>query len=208
MTMAGLLTRPLGEGIKRLWTAEELPSDGGHVLSPDIIEGGGVLTLPFEISNIRDKQTRRLHYPPQKPEVVSDRLMLNDIQLAMERVLHGLLQYTTEPDNGNESILRFLIQRYQEAMMNALMGKSGLLERSIYSVRCEMSCRGVIAYCPEIAHDEVALPARVAQTFHDAYIAMARKHDISPDNMEPPWLIILRHPCLHGPGIRKMYFRA
>lgn len=206
--MTGLITRPLGEGIKRLWSLDEIPKKDGHILSPDIVEGGGVLTLPFEIKNIRNIQTRRLHYPPQKPEIVSDRIMLNDIQLAMERVLQGLVQYMSDPDEGNEGILRLLVLRYQDTLMDALMGKAGLLERHIYSLRCEMSCRGVIAYCPEVAHDEVALPARIAERFHNEFIAMAKKSSLTAEETERPWIVILRHPALHGPGIRKMYFQS
>lgn len=190
------ITRTINsEYVSRMLTAYEIPNTPGHILDPEVLKEGGYLLLPRAARNHKGELINRVLIPPQNPDIVNDRVVLTDIQLAFERLLMVIQTYLITLEPEWLPIVDEYVLRYYNAMADTLLGKGGMLDEYIFSFRCKRSARGVVALCPDIDPDQLAIP-------RDDYERIAEWWG------GEPWAVLFRHPVLHDQSFRKLHLVA
>jgi len=170
------------------------------ILDEDVLQYGGYVHLPIEINNYFGKKVQKVIIPNMNmPGPVAGHIVLNDIQIATEKLLVSISQLGI--GNIDTEVVEDSAERVWKIMAKELVGKSGLFNTYILGFRALYSGKGHIATDFRMPYDHIKLPQHIYVKFIEKW--KERKEESNTEGK--PYVIAFRNPLLHNDSMRKLY---
>jgi len=189
--------RRIGQQIKPMWPSIELTDRSGTLLDDRVLQYGGYIELPFQdgIAGPFGQMVNKLLLPSMDVNIVAGHIVLNNIQMATERLLYTIQLF--RQGRLDDRFVMNAINSVWGTMALELTGKTGLLGTYALGFRVQWSMHGHIATSIGLKHDEVGIPRHIYDQFREEWL-----NRCGGDSTEPMYVIAFRDPLLHDPSMR------
>jgi len=142
--------------------------------------------------------------PPLGMQLQDDFVILHRLQDAANTVLRTAEALARAPKQLQTRAIAYYkrcVSRYYDTIAFSIAGKGSAVS-NLQSIRASHSCTGHCGISYELHPSEVAIPGKAYSAFLHEWEKRGKGR-----MKGKPWVVVFRHPCLHGESMRCLYIR-